>query len=168
MRKGKKASTIAQTVRRENPEMFTVDLDGMPVVLQRPILNRDKLIVKLETESLENAVKFIASKGITHESLLRKRQYRTSGQVGVWSFHQARYLYRKTTAGLERTNSVDNAVLCDEVHDRESGDREQDFEVIGDEGLQAAISEGESEADQDGADEAEPEAECEATQNASL
>ena len=144
-KKKRRMSMQVLSERRESPELFTMMVDGMPVVAQRPILSRDKLIVKLETESLVNAIKFIVSKGVTDECLLKKRQYGAHGK-GVWSFHRARYFYKKTPEGYQRTTATDGDEVREESKDAD-GDGELDVDVEGAGELEAAIDEGASEAE---------------------
>ena len=111
-RKRKKATKMSMAERRENPEIFTFLADGMPIEAQRPIQRRDKIVVKLNEASLENAVKFIASRGVSEDDLFLKRGYRTTGQKGVWSFARGAYTYKKTGEGFEKVakEEVDAAV----------------------------------------------------------
>lgn len=131
--------------RRASPEMFTFEADGMPIEAQRPLVCRDKLVLKLDKESIENAVKFIVSKGVTQEYLLRKRQWRRTGQRGVWRFANGRYTYKKTTDGFQRIEEEH-----DENVDPQDADQDIDethgVDVIGEGGLQAARSSEEDQA----------------------
>ena len=82
--------------------MFTFEADGMPIEAQRPLVCRDKLVLKLDKDSIENAVQFIVGRGVSEESRFNKREWRRTGQKGVWRFANGRYTYKKTTEGFQR------------------------------------------------------------------
>ena len=85
--------------------------------------------MNLHEASLENAVKFIASRGANEQNLVMKRRYRTSGQKGVWSFRRGERLYKRTPEGWELVTKAEG-----------DGDDGSNPEVLGGEGLQAAIA----------------------------
>ena len=91
--------------RRQNPTAFDVDLpfsDGQrPLRCVRPGHPNDSLIIDMSADTIKTLFEFFIEVGFTASDLLTKREWRSSGEKGVWK----RTTKQKTTYHKKSTSS---------------------------------------------------------------
>ena len=89
---------------RSNPELFNVKLDDdTSVMLQRPIHQTDRLVVKLDADNVAAFIDFMVNSGVQKDDFFCARRYNIDA-MGTYTYkaHGKAYAYRKSDDGLQR------------------------------------------------------------------
>ena len=90
---------------RSNSELFDVPVgDGVHVCLQRPILNKDVIVAKLDDDNVRNTLRIITGEGFDMDDVFAgTRSYRQF--PGAWKF--GKYVYAKSEGSLQRRKNLE-------------------------------------------------------------